>query len=311
MTAVCYLCGRSGESTHTPLPTELGHEVVCPDCGTYHLETKLRLAWASAPLPQDTALKLRWWVRVSTDEERVVELTTAHWKDAALSARPPMTFSERIDTLVLYVAQQCGFPGQPTPPTSTAALAARLYLPTGSLFPFVNMVKALVSPHSNEPMSFTLTPDGWLRADELQRYGPKGGSAFVAMAFTDELKPVYDNAIRPALQACGYYGALRVDDPEHERAKDHEPRIDDRIMAGIRRARFLVVDVTGARPAVYFEAGFAMGLGIPIIWTCRKGDEKDMTFDTRQFEHIVWQDETDLRTRLEAKVRAHGFEAHD
>ncbi len=34
--------------------------------------------------------------------------------------------------------------------------------------------------------------------------------------------------------------------------------------------RFMIADFTGHRGGVYFEAGFAHGLGIPVIWTCRE-----------------------------------------
>ena len=32
----------------------------------------------------------------------------------------------------------------------------------------------------------------------------------------------------------------------------------------------MVCDLTGYRGGVYFEAGFASGLGLPVIYTCRK-----------------------------------------
>jgi nucleoside 2-deoxyribosyltransferase len=46
--------------------------------------------------------------------------------------------------------------------------------------------------------------------------------------------------------------------------------INDEIIAQIRRSRFMVCDLTGHRGGVYFEAGFAYGLGMPVIYTCRK-----------------------------------------
>lgn len=35
---------------------------------------------------------------------------------------------------------------------------------------------------------------------------------------------------------------------------------------------------------VYFEAGFATGMKIPVIWTYRKGHE--FTFNTSQYPHL-------------------------
>ena len=41
-------------------------------------------------------------------------------------------------------------------------------------------------------------------------------------------------------------------------------------MHQIRKSKFLIADFTGQRGGVYYEAGFAYGLGLPVIWTCRK-----------------------------------------
>lgn len=56
--------------------------------------------------------------------------------------------------------------------------------------------------------------------------------------------------------------------------------------AEIRRSRFLVADFThdkkqGARGSVYYEAGFAHGLNIPVIFTARDGTKPH--FDTSAY----------------------------
>jgi hypothetical protein len=59
---------------------------------------------------------------------------------------------------------------------------------------------------------------------------------------------------------------------------------------------------------VYFEAGLAQGLGIPVIWTCREGDMDHLHFDIRQYNCIAWTaDRLDefcnrVRTRIEAVI---------
>ena len=55
---------------------------------------------------------------------------------------------------------------------------------------------------------------------------------------------------------------------------------------------------------VYFEAGFAMGLGIPVIWLCRKDDLENAHFDTRQYNHIPWESAEDLRSQLRDRIIA-------
>ena len=97
--------------------------------------------------------------------------------------------------------------------------------------------------------------------------------------------------------------AEEVDQQHH-----HLNKVDDEIIAEIRRSRFLVADFTcepgKVRGGVYFEAGFASGLDIPIIWTCKNTSMRDLHFDTRQYPHIEWNDSTDLYTKLKARIGA-------
>lgn len=85
--------------------------------------------------------------------------------------------------------------------------------------------------------------------------------------------------------------------------KEHNNEISSEILYEIKRSRFLIADVTGQRHGVYFEAGYAMGIGIPVIWTCREDDFKNVHFDTRQYNHIVWKDENDLAINLENRIK--------
>ena len=51
-----------------------------------------------------------------------------------------------------------------------------------------------------------------------------------------------------------------------------------------------------------FEAGLAMGLGIPVIFTCRHDMLDKLHFDTRQYNHIVWTGPEDLNERLRLRI---------
>jgi hypothetical protein len=49
---------------------------------------------------------------------------------------------------------------------------------------------------------------------------------------------------------------------------------------------------------VYFEAGYALGLNLPVIWCVQKEGLDNVQFDTRQYNHILWESEEDLKERL-------------
>lgn len=134
----------------------------------------------------------------------------------------------------------------------------------------------------------TLTVEGFARLAELEKVATDSSQAFVAMWFDDSMSEVYEEGIMPGIEAAGYE-ARRIDRIEHIN------KIDDEIIAEIRRSRFVVADFThgdsGARGGVYYEAGFAHGLNIPVIFTCRQDILKDIHFDTRQYNHIPWEED--------------------
>jgi nucleoside 2-deoxyribosyltransferase len=124
-------------------------------------------------------------------------------------------------------------------------------------------------------------------------------TGFVAMWFSPSIEAAYTIGIKPAIEANGF-DAVRVD------SREHNNKIDDEIVGQIRRARFVVADFScgddGARGGVYFEAGYALGLDIPVIWCVRQADLKRVHFDTRQFNHIVWETPEELCERLKNRI---------
>ena len=149
-----------------------------------------------------------------------------------------------------------------------------------------------------------------------------------------EMNDVYEKAIKPAIEykeqgkTESRFQAIKIDNVEH--IND----INDEIIATIRRSRFMVCDLTGYRGGVYFEAGFAYGLGLPVIYTCRKdwssedklkdnagnvvetlkdSSERDIRvkkegvhFDLAHRNRIEWQEDKldEFREKLENRIKA-------
>jgi hypothetical protein len=147
--------------------------------------------------------------------------------------------------------------------------------------------------------NFLVTVKGWERVETVHNSGIPG-RCFVAMSFHDSLNEAWEKGIEPALRAdCGL-------DPVRVDKREHNEKICDKIIAEIRMSQFLVADFTLHRQGVYFEAGFALGLGRPIIWMCREDEftPDKVHFDTRQYNHIVWTTPEDLREKLKNRVIA-------
>jgi len=85
---------------------------------------------------------------------------------------------------------------------------------------------------------------------------------------------------------------------------EHVNRIDDEIVARIRKSAFVVADFTEQKAGVYFEVGFALGMNLPVIWSCREDDIDNLHFDVRQYNCIDRKDEADLAGRLQLRIEA-------
>lgn len=151
---------------------------------------------------------------------------------------------------------------------------------------------------SDGVVGLTISPEGWAYIESLNEVNPESQIGFVAMWFDEKVKDVYEEGIKKGIEDAGYE-PLRMD------MLQHNNRIDDEIIAKIRASRFLVTDLTGQRGGAYFEAGYAMGLGLPVIWTCSKEELDDVHFDTRQYYFITWDDDlNELRINLRYRIEA-------
>jgi hypothetical protein len=144
---------------------------------------------------------------------------------------------------------------------------------------------------------FAITPAGHMKLDESRSRPSVSSQGFVAMWFDGKLNDAYENGFQVGVMNAGY-NPLRIDKVEHVN------RIDDEIIRQINASRFIVADFTGHRGGVYFEAGYALGINIPVFWTCQKEDMGALHFDIRQFNCIDWTTPQDLSMRLTARIEA-------
>ena len=132
--------------------------------------------------------------------------------------------------------------------------------------------------------NLSLTLAGWERY-EAERQGKLAGKyGFIAMKFGDPiLDPLIRDHVKPAISGLGYEA---VDLRDVARAGV----IDNILRVQIRDAAFVIVDLTHENAGAYWEAGYAEGLGKPVLYICEKSkfDEKKTHFDTNHCTTILW-----------------------
>lgn len=227
-----------------------------------------------------------------------------------IKSRRRLTVPKRLTAALLFVGRNLPGLGEAIVIGKDDAITQRFCAETESrnlneTSALLTMLRDAGYVHGNFTMSggafVNLTAPGWHEFENFTLRARDVAQVFVAMWFSAATDEAYADGIAPAIAATGYK-PIRID------KKEHNNKIDDEIIAEIRRSRFLVADFTceagKVRGGVYYEAGFAQGLGIPVIWTCRNTSIDDLHFDTRQYAHIVWKDALDLSAQLRSRIGA-------
>ena len=142
------------------------------------------------------------------------------------------------------------------------------------------------SPHPvSIPANITLSLDGWERYESGKRGEFVGDNDFIAMQFDDpDLDSFVRDVVKPAVKRGIGYDLVDMRDVARAGV------IDDIMRVQIRDAAFVIADLTHDNHGAYWEAGYAEGLGKPVVYICEKEKfEKQRThFDTNHCTTVPW-----------------------
>jgi hypothetical protein len=293
MNQQCLIC-KSEVPPYSWNHPEPGARIKCELCGEYRLSERLAQDLYSYPLLDNHIYS----GAIREHYEQDITLWVEDLKELRDSVAVPKNPLESIDRILLYVlgkikAADDGVAFKHTDCSIAYAKNANEF----SYFVFQALELNYLEIHPQGQSRHRLTLNGWRHLAELPQKEKRPSQAFVAMWFHKDLEDAWESGLKPALKQIGY-DPIRLDRTEYNE------KIDDRIVAEIRKSGLLIADFTGQRGSVYFEAGFAMGLGISVIWTCRDTDINNLNFDTRQYNYISWKDTADLKERLINRIEA-------
>lgn len=288
-------------------------EVPCPCCGTYQIaNTAIDVVEHWNPDPALWAA-IAYQIKKMTSRSVPPRLDTYVLRTLKETARLPHP-DQIVDDFVLWCGTQYRWPGDSF---DVVYEKHRTLLGAPTIEAFRYMLVSIVQSslfsgdlhHTLVDSGFShcsLNPQGWSRFRELSASNASSRYGFMAMKYRDEqLDALVRDHLLPQVQLAGF---------ELRRLDEGQPAglIDDQLRLRIRQSRFLVCDLTHGNRGAYWEAGYAEGLGIPVIYSCRRDVFDDTThpdhphFDAAHWVTVPW-DPADLAAaavKLKTIVRA-------
>jgi len=291
----CPICKSPANVMRAMLKTD----VICPRCGKFYISRRaLDDFERSLNDPKFQALASHTIRKLYASANRPVGPLDNEFFEA-LSKRTLPTPMEASDNLTIWLGEKSdGRPGRTieiiyADPVLLGTLGVIDEREVGWLVTSLQN-QGLLRGDSDAPYFYSgyLTSEGWQRFEELRRAHISSNFAFFARKFDNlELDKVFNDCLYQAVKDTGY---------ELRTATQRAGLVDAVIEDEIRRCRFLIADLSDSNAGAYWEAGFAEGLGKPVIYICKAGGV--VHFDT-DHRHTVRWDVSDLdRTAIQLKA---------
>lgn len=145
--------------------------------------------------------------------------------------------------------------------------------------------------------SADLAPSGVEGSNPPPTSNYRPGTAFIMMWMDPSLPELADvvDCVKGSFRQFGI-NAVRADDIEHD------GQITQRVLNETRTAEFLFADLTGARPNVYYEVGFAHALGRRILLYRKTGT--GLHFDLAGYNCPEYANLRDLREKMTKRIES-------
>jgi len=315
---VCNLNVAEPKSSNNIKGKEM-HRYSCKRRGDYNIETDFEELELTYLLNNDSKkiTALSHWIRTKHESNmkekshhRFLQKTITLNKELVenIIKNPPPSLVEQENNFVRWLGDTTA-PGEDIIVKSNTHQAI-MGSKTQQEFNFVlshlsddGLIEAIPNSHAGiDYEKITLSFKGWEYNERLKRGAVESRKAFMAMQYDDgQLDKIVEDVLKPAVKETGFDLFKLVDRPK-------AGLIDDRLRVEIRTSRFLIADLTHENAGAYWEAGYAEGLGKPVIYTCKKEkfEEQKTHFDTNHHLTVIWdvKDPSEAAEELKATIRA-------
>lgn len=233
------------------------------------------------------------YIRELTDCDERVTLSVDDLDAILNSPRIPVTIEEKGGRLLQYLFRHSEGPGKSVIIHPLSRNYNLTYSP--NLQELVYIIEKLREEQSisREGADFKLSEKGWSEA-AARAGGRKLKSCFVLLSDEEDWCAQWSESVLPKIEQCGYLPCLF----NHSGAENR----DSHSIQQISGSKLIIADLTNHSPGVYFAAGYALGMNIPVIWTVKRSHADKLFVQSHHIRPFVWDTAEDLAAMLQQRL---------
>jgi len=299
----CKFCGADCNCYNYINLSQVETEFYCKEnCGNYRIETSpMSLEKLDVMIKESKHLIAGYLYEFNRGKDGVLDLCGDNINQLLKDGLMPQTSMQRLERFLVNLYKTDDTIGKHFKTDNIKLSMSYAKNKNEIIWMFRALIELEYMSNNQGSNEYIITPKGFERAEQLLSTQIDSKSVFIAMGFNKDLLEACEKSIKPACAACGFNGHLISD-------KSHNNGITDEIIVEIKRSKFVIVDFTYGNSGAYFEAGYAQGLGRPVIRCCNKAwfDETKnaLHFNTRHYATILWESHEHLLEELKKNIRA-------
>lgn len=126
----------------------------------------------------------------------------------------------------------------------------------------------------------------------------KKGKTFVIMEYSKKYNDLYDEVIKPVCKGKNIE-TIRADESEKTGLILRD------IVNRIYESKFIIAEITPRNPNVYFEIGYAIAIGKPVVFIADKNNEEGLPFDISGFRVLFYENTISGKSKIEEELSKH------
>lgn len=304
MAQLCKIC--ESESEIFEYAGGEAYNIKCPRCGSFHISKDALIKFEGSENPEKV-ISVSYWIRQHQAESELpividLKLIRTILETSFVSPKP----NEQVNNLIIWVGNTQKTLSDGVEITLTSLISViGCYSKRDVLLITKHLAKEglLSSTETSNPEQryrLVLSFNGWEKYYELKTTSKNSRLAFMAMQYDNEvLDRIFNTVIIPAIKETGF--DIRKLDQEKRAGS-----IDDKLRVEIRRSKFLISDLSDENRGAYWEAGYAEGLGMEVIYICEKEKFEKLSthFDTNHHLTVKWKDDPESLKKFAEELKA-------